>query len=155
MHCTAPHGRGRLYMSAEYVAYLRSEHWLNMRKAALLRAEYRCQVCNGTKNLEVHHRTYERLGEERPADLTVLCHRCHRVHHGTKEPEMTETLYRVLRVLGREHTVTSSQMACIVDMSSTEAGQLLAKLRAAGLAERSGKYWKPTREGRKTAMRAA
>ena len=34
-----------------------------------------------TDNLEVHHRTYERLGEELASDLTVLCNRCHHVHH--------------------------------------------------------------------------
>jgi DNA-binding transcriptional ArsR family regulator len=142
-------------MPVDYAAYLRCEHWLAMRRHALWRADFRCQVCNSTKNLEVHHRTYERLGDERPADLTVLCHRCHRVHHGTKEPEMTETLYRVLRVLNREGSVTSAQMAFIIDASAGAAGQLLSKLRAAGLAERYGKLWKPTREGRKTVMRAA
>lgn len=61
--------------------YLRSEHWRETRAAALERAEHRCQVCNSAKQLDVHHRTYERLGEERPADLTVLCRTCHDRHH--------------------------------------------------------------------------
>lgn len=31
--------------------------------------------------LDVHHRTYERLGQEQEYDLTVLCHRCHSLFH--------------------------------------------------------------------------
>jgi hypothetical protein len=62
--------------------YLRSEHWREIRLAALERAEHRCQVCNRTERLDVHHRTYERVGDERPADLTVLCRRCHDLFHG-------------------------------------------------------------------------
>lgn len=61
--------------------YLRSVHWASVRRDALERAEYRCQVCNADKALDVHHRTYERLGAEAPADLTVLCRRCHARFH--------------------------------------------------------------------------
>jgi hypothetical protein len=61
--------------------YLRSGHWQNVRTLALERAEHRCQVCNAAKHLDVHHRTYERLGEERDADLTVLCRKCHDLFH--------------------------------------------------------------------------
>lgn len=32
-------------------------------------------------NLEVHHRTYERVGNERPADVIALCKACHEKHH--------------------------------------------------------------------------
>jgi replicative DNA helicase len=31
--------------------------------------------------LEVHHRTYERIGQERSEDLTVLCDVCHGLFH--------------------------------------------------------------------------
>lgn len=64
-----------------YADYLASEHWQKARKRALTRAENRCQICNQTDQLDVHHRTYERLGRERPMDLTVLCHRCHALFH--------------------------------------------------------------------------
>lgn len=66
--------------------YLRSEHWLRVRREALARAAHRCQVCNTDKALDVHHRTYERLGAERPADLTVLCRRCHDIFHKATKP---------------------------------------------------------------------
>lgn len=72
---------------AEYAEYLQSPHWQLTRAAALERACHRCQLCNSSKRLQVHHRTYVRLGNEDPTDLTVLCRGCHEKHHGIeKEP---------------------------------------------------------------------
>lgn len=66
----------------DYKEYLRSGHWKKTRRAALARAGYRCQICNaGNVQLEVHHRTYDRLGREFDADLTVLCDGCHGKFH--------------------------------------------------------------------------
>lgn len=66
---------------AAYDTYIRSGKWQAKRQAALLAADYRCQLCNGTKRLDVHHRTYERFGDEAPGDLTVLCRKCHDKFH--------------------------------------------------------------------------
>jgi hypothetical protein len=66
----------------EYLAYLQSDHWKEMRRLALEYADYRCQLCNSPECLEVHHRTYERMGRERLADLVALCADCHGWHHG-------------------------------------------------------------------------
>ena len=65
-----------------YRDYLRTPEWRRTRAAALLRADHRCSldVTHGD-DLEVHHRTYERLGEELANDLTVLCKPCHQLHH--------------------------------------------------------------------------
>ena len=63
--------------------YLQSGHWKAVREGALRRAAYRCQVCNSDKSLDVHHRTYERVGRELPEDLTVLCRKCHNVFHNS------------------------------------------------------------------------
>ncbi len=39
-------------------------------------------MCNdGSNILDVHHRMYERRGEERDVDLIVLCHECHSIFH--------------------------------------------------------------------------
>lgn len=65
-----------------YKEYLQTDHWKNTRKKALYKANYRCQLCNDNKNLHVHHRTYENLGQETTQDLTVLCKPCHEKHHG-------------------------------------------------------------------------
>lgn len=65
-----------------YAEYLKSDHWQEVRKAALKRANYRCQVCNESVPLDVHHRTYERLGKEDDADVIALCRKCHGLFHG-------------------------------------------------------------------------
>ena len=69
----------RLPKSA-YHTYIRSNEWRQRANAAKRRAGYRCQICNkpgSQTQLDAHHRTYERLGYERPDDITVLCHTCH------------------------------------------------------------------------------
>jgi 5-methylcytosine-specific restriction endonuclease McrA len=65
-----------------YREYLRTPEWRRARAAALLRAGHCCSLdVTHTQNLEVHHRTYERLGAELASDLVVLCESCHRLHH--------------------------------------------------------------------------
>jgi hypothetical protein len=65
-----------------YRRYLQTPEWRKTRAAALLRAEHCCALdVTHTERLEVHHRTYARIGEERGCDLMVLCHECHERHH--------------------------------------------------------------------------
>lgn len=65
----------------DYKAYLRSSRWLQLRGDMLETAGHRCQVCNRPGLLNVHHRTYERIGVESPEDLIVLCEPCHTLFH--------------------------------------------------------------------------
>jgi hypothetical protein len=68
--------------SMSYTEYLHTAEWRRTRAAALLRAGNCCALdVTHTDRLEVHHRSYERLGEELASDLTVLCRACHRLHH--------------------------------------------------------------------------
>lgn len=68
--------------SMPYKDYLKSPEWNRTRIAALKRAGFTCQICNANNTvLNVHHRTYERLACERPADLIVLCQPCHEIFH--------------------------------------------------------------------------
>lgn len=64
-----------------YPDYLRTQEWAERRRGALRRADHACQTCGGGGRLHVHHRTYERRGEERPDDLLVLCEDCHLAVH--------------------------------------------------------------------------
>ncbi len=64
-----------------YGDYLQTPEWQETRRLALLRATFRCQTCNKSKELNVHHRTYERLGRERQGDIIVLCDGCHELFH--------------------------------------------------------------------------
>jgi hypothetical protein len=54
-----------------YEAYINSDAWRSSpaRLDALRRDDYRCRGCNAADDLDVHHRTYERLGRERPEIL--------------------------------------------------------------------------------------
>lgn len=58
--------------------YYNSEEWQIKRAFALNRANHRCQRCGASHSLEVHHLTYDRLYNERPKDLEVLCKKCHK-----------------------------------------------------------------------------
>lgn len=64
-----------------YAEYLLTDHWRTMRRLALEAGDWRCALCDNADLLEVHHRTYERLGQERLRDLVVLCEDCHARHH--------------------------------------------------------------------------
>lgn len=68
----------------EYSIYLETEHWNIVRTDALCRADYHCQLCCSTTNLTVHHNSYCNLYEETPADIIVLCSKCHEKHHNIK-----------------------------------------------------------------------
>lgn len=65
----------------DYKAYLRSPEWKARRDERVAAAGGRCQVCNGAEHLNVHHRTYKRIGKELPEDLFVLCQPCHQIFH--------------------------------------------------------------------------
>lgn len=63
---------------SSYRAHLKSAKWKKLRKAKLDEAHGQCQKCGaGQGRREVHHKSYERLGDERLEDLIVLCPDCH------------------------------------------------------------------------------
>ena len=67
---------------AEYQEYLKSKEWQETRRRVFKEYGYRCDQCGSTKNLHIHHITYENLGEEGISDLVPLCAECHkRLHH--------------------------------------------------------------------------
>lgn len=68
---------------SSYQAYLNSPHWKKIRLEALDRADWRCMLCNTCAGpLHVHHRTYDRIGNEDPTDVIVLCSTHHGMFHG-------------------------------------------------------------------------
>jgi len=73
-----------------YSDFLASPEWRLQRAATLRRAGGRCQACNKEKKLYVHHRTYERRGDEAADDLLALCFECHAAvhwHGGAHRPQ--------------------------------------------------------------------
>lgn len=66
-----------------YKEYLKSPEWAERRAKAIRTAKASCQLCNASGvTLDVHHRTYKNRGNEKFADLIVLCRACHSKHHG-------------------------------------------------------------------------
>ncbi len=62
---------------ASYNEYLKSSHWKDVRERALKQADRKCSMCTNRARLNVHHRTYARLGAEWDNDVVVLCRSCH------------------------------------------------------------------------------
>ena len=70
--------------SLPYQDYLKTEHWKILRRRLIKKSRGVCAIC-GVKCkriMQLHHKTYVRLGEERPSDMMVLCPNCHRKVHG-------------------------------------------------------------------------
>jgi tetratricopeptide (TPR) repeat protein len=67
---------------ATYDEFLQSTRWKDIRDVALARANWRCENCESSLSLEVHHRSYDRFGgAETRDDLEVLCRSCHEETH--------------------------------------------------------------------------
>lgn len=67
--------------SAEYKRVLASSRWRKLRNERMLATGWRCEQCKQPEvetKLALHHLTYERLGNERPEDIILLCARCHK-----------------------------------------------------------------------------
>jgi hypothetical protein len=85
---------GRRY-SKEYKDYIAGPAWRARRDARVQKAGGRCEFvttrtaagvlvedrCRRTDSLQVHHNTYERLGNERDGDLDVYCWFHHLIAH--------------------------------------------------------------------------
>lgn len=74
--------------SQEYMDYLRSPEWQQLRSQRLKIDNYKCQRCGRPFDLQVHHLYYPmELGTEDPwRDLITLCDGCHElVEHQKKE----------------------------------------------------------------------
>lgn len=81
-----------------YHEYIESPEWQVKREAALERCGRKCQLCSSTLRLNVHHNTYERLGEELDVDLTVLCRRCHEAFHAKVDPRTKRKMPKAARL---------------------------------------------------------
>ncbi len=63
-----------------YAAYLESPQWRKVR--AEYQASELAQACMcGSIEIQLHHKTYDRVGEEHLDDLEPLCRDCHAIVH--------------------------------------------------------------------------
>jgi hypothetical protein len=90
-----PWSSQRVHRRAAYCNYMASEQWFDLRErwaadwAARRGAEPRCLICDLEWALcvDLHHRTYDRLGRETDRDLIPLCRTCHGALHRTLESD--------------------------------------------------------------------
>lgn len=68
----------------EYKKYLSSNHWKNLRERKLESSGRFCRRCGSTKNLQVHHLSYDNLADTSLNQLEVLCVSCHSREHGVQ-----------------------------------------------------------------------
>jgi hypothetical protein len=64
--------------------YYSTEYWQYTRFVVLEAQFYSCALCGSNSNLQVHHKTYDRIGCESYLDLMVLCKKCHKIWHKAK-----------------------------------------------------------------------
>ncbi len=70
-----------------YKQYIQSPEWRERREECCRYYDNRCAICYaGDKSLDVHHRTYDRLGREWASDLVLLCRACHEKYHSELDP---------------------------------------------------------------------
>lgn len=69
----------------KYNMVTQSARWKKLRIRLIERCGHKCQRCgwkheawNKSRTLELHHKTYERVGSELESDLEVVCSICHR-----------------------------------------------------------------------------
>src|SRR5262245_1603266 len=69
-------------LKREYLKYLESSHWKQLRRVVLDRDNFTCSHCGSHHLLRVHHKRYRKdLRACRPDDLITLCVKCHKKEH--------------------------------------------------------------------------
>lgn len=71
-----------------YREYLKSDHWRGVKDHyRQTRMPQTCVVCRDP-NIDLHHRSYKRLGVERMDDLVPLCRDHHEAAHATADANL-------------------------------------------------------------------
>ena len=72
----------KAYRKEFYSEYMKSEKWKAIRLKVLKRDDYLCQACLDAPAQDVHHKTYENIGDELMYELISVCRDCHfnRIH---------------------------------------------------------------------------
>ena len=70
-----------------YRGYLKTDAWKSFRNG-LIAERGCCEYCGTTDYLEIHHLAYDRLCNEAPEDVMVLCSDCHREIGGMLEEDL-------------------------------------------------------------------
>lgn len=77
----------------DYKDFLDTPYWEGVTLFIKKRAGYKCEKCNNTGILDVHHKTYINHGQEHikaiaRKDLILLCRECHQQEHDIENKEV-------------------------------------------------------------------
>lgn len=72
------HGPGKITPPQNMIEYYQTDHWKAFAKRVREFWKYRCAVCYSDDPLDVHHRTYARMGHEELTDAIAVCRNCHK-----------------------------------------------------------------------------
>lgn len=76
-----------------YNNYLKSKHWIQLRKK-YIPSDMRCSMCQEiSKSLQLHHLSYKNIGNEQETDLVPLCENCHKLIHKIPKEHIKSSLY--------------------------------------------------------------
>ena len=64
-----------------YEKYLASPEWQKKREKVLARASGVCEGCGGNSATQIHHLSYEHVGDEYLFELVAVCDACHEKLH--------------------------------------------------------------------------
>lgn len=96
-----------------YAEYLRSDHWRDLRNRYYeSKLSSRCYVC-GSRGVDLHHKTYKRLGQEYLWDLVPLCRGHHQAAHDLcgSQGDRNADLWWAARRLREQRHNTSQEAA--------------------------------------------
>ncbi|QTA87080.1 DUF3276 family protein [Desulfonema magnum] len=117
----------------DYADYLQSKHWEGLRKKALERADYKCELCKGSY-AAVHHIRYPKKYQGDHLDnLLVVCEKCHAKLHGIRDEtafQNSESQHTAKKIplkasekLFSEEVVKGSGCAYFFDVEYSPAGE--------------------------------
>lgn len=97
--------RARTVPRGEYHAYLQSEEWQAVRaRFWASRLPKECYCCGDTESpKDLHHKTYDHLGNESLLDLVPLCRPCHHEVHARFNSGVYESLKNATNSLRRDN----------------------------------------------------
>lgn len=126
----------RVVEPSGYREYIQSEAWQEQRRrlaaSGRRRDCYGCGRADGPK--DVHHRTYDNLGNERLRDLVFLCRACHDRVHELHRNTPGLSLWEATKAVRRE-------------LHPTHSAKALAERRIARAAARAARKARRTRSG--------
>ena len=66
-------------LSSEYRAYILSDKWRSFRHEIIVARGKKCERCGKAGRVELHHLHYRNFENEKPEDVRLLCHPCHKI----------------------------------------------------------------------------